>query len=93
MNNANKKKLAALIMGVGVAGFFISFAHFHLFGSTINYTDTAEVLEMGCSFAFLVLGLFFGMYLYAGRSFAVRAAGSITAFLLFSYVLGLLLHR
>ena len=76
-----------------LAGFFLSFALFGLFNTKIEYANPAYMLKLACGFGCLVLGLFFGMYLYAGKQFAVRIAGCLAAMFAIAYLLGFALHR
>ncbi|MGH9524136.1 MAG: hypothetical protein ACRD3E_16560 [Terriglobales bacterium] len=93
MDQNKRKKLAVLVMVLGLIGFFVSFAHFGLSNTKIEYANPAYMLKLLCGCGFIVLGLFAGMYLYAGKTFAARFATSLGGALLIAYLIGLAMHR
>ena len=93
MDQDKRKKLAILVMVVGMTGFFVSFAYFGLFGTQIEYANAAYMLKSACGLGFLLSGLFFGAYLYGDKQFAVRVTGSLAALFLIAYLLGRAIHK
>ena len=93
MDQDKRTKLALLIMVVAMAGFFLSFAYFGLFGTKIEYANAAYMMKAACGFGFILFGLFLGAYVYGEKQFAVRVAGGLAALVLIAYLLGLAIHK
>ena len=78
---------------MGILTIFIAPPYFGVFGTKIQYTNPTYMLGLACGFGFLLLGLFFGAYVYGDKQFAIRITGSLAALFLIAYLVGRAIHR
>jgi hypothetical protein len=87
------KRIGVLIMLIFAVAFFALYSYFGLSGGAINYQNTSSTIKLLATVALLPLGLYLGLLFYGGRRIALQLGGGLALLLVFSYLVGFLLHH
>ena len=79
-------------MALSVLGFVVFFGYFNLNGAKIEYRNTTFVLKSLLTYAFLPVGLGFGLYFAHSKKLAMQLGWGLGTLIILAYVIGFLLH-
>ena len=92
MQTEKNKKIGLLILCLATLGFFFCIFYFNQSGSLIEYRDRTYMIKMIITYAFIPIGLYFGLLFTSGKKLATMIGGGMTLLLIIGLILGVILH-